>query len=64
MLQFEESFFKEEIREGFCVKSMMKRVWAAQMEVLKRFDENLRYLVLSSLNICNYPLGKSLFFSQ
>ncbi len=50
MLQFEESFFKEEIREGFCVKSMMKRVWAAQMEVLKRFDEicrknDIRYFV-------------------
>lgn len=38
MIQFEESFFEEEVRDGFCVKPMMKRAWAAQMEVLMKID--------------------------
>jgi len=42
MLQFDQSFFQEEVREGFCIKPMMKRVWAAQMEVLARFDDVCR----------------------
>lgn len=33
-MQFQEEFFLEEEREGFVVSSMMKRSWAAQMEVL------------------------------
>lgn len=31
---FEESFFEDEIREGFYVPSVMKQSWAAQLEVL------------------------------
>lgn len=42
MIQFDESFFHEEIRNGFCIKPMMKRVWAAQMEVLMTVDEICR----------------------
>lgn len=34
MLRFNEDFFKEEERCGFIVPEMMKRVWAAEMEVL------------------------------
>lgn len=34
MLYFDESFFKEEVRCGFTVPEMMKRVWAVEMEVL------------------------------
>ncbi len=34
-MQFEESFFHGEEREGFFVEEMMKRAWAAQIEVLK-----------------------------
>ncbi len=34
MLDFSEDFFKEEIRDGFCVSEMMKRCWAAQMSIL------------------------------
>jgi lipopolysaccharide cholinephosphotransferase len=34
MLYLDESFFKEEIRCGFTVPEMMKRVWAVEMEVL------------------------------
>lgn len=42
MIQFEESFFEEEVRDGFCIKRMMKRAWAAQMEVLMQIDEVCR----------------------
>ncbi|MEY8392139.1 hypothetical protein D3Z36_10095 [Lachnospiraceae bacterium] len=42
MIVFEDSFFEEEVRDGFCIKPMMKRVWAAQMEVLVRVDEVCR----------------------
>ena len=34
MLEFPKIFFQEEVRCGFTVSSMMKRLWAAQMEVL------------------------------
>lgn len=34
MIQFDESYFQEETREGFTIAPMMKRCWAAQMEVL------------------------------
>ncbi len=35
MLEFSEDFFKEEIRCDFVISSMMKKAWAAQMEVLQ-----------------------------
>lgn len=34
MITFDESYFEEETREGFTIAPMMKRCWAAQMEVL------------------------------
>ena len=33
-LQFDEKYFEGEIREGFYVEPMMKRAWAAQLEVV------------------------------
>ena len=47
-MKFEEEFFKNEVREGFFVSSMMKRAWAAQIEVLEEFEKmckenNIRY---------------------
>ena len=33
-MEFEESFFEGEEREGFYIEPMMKRAWASQMEVL------------------------------
>lgn len=39
MLQFDEAFFKGEERDEFYVAPMMKRAWAAQMEVLKVIDD-------------------------
>lgn len=47
-MEFSEEFFKSETRMDFEVTSMMKRAWAAQMEVLEVIDKicreyNLRY---------------------
>ncbi len=38
-MNFPASFFEDEVREGFYVPSMLKRCWAAQMEVLQMFSE-------------------------
>ena len=34
-MKFDDDFFKAEVREGFEITSMMKRAWAAQMEVFQ-----------------------------
>lgn len=41
-IMFEEKFFEAEYREGFYIEGMMKRAWAAQMEMLMRIDEVCR----------------------
>lgn len=38
MLEFEQQFFEEEVRSGFCISSMMKRAWAVEMEVLSQIS--------------------------
>lgn len=38
MIQFEDTFFEGEERDGFYVEPMMKRVWAAQLEVLRDIE--------------------------
>lgn len=38
-MEFKESFFKGEEIEGFFVEEMMKRAWAAQLEVLKEIEK-------------------------
>lgn len=35
MLIFDESYFQDETRDGFTISGMMKRAWAAQLEVLE-----------------------------
>lgn len=52
MLQFDDDFFKKEVRCDFEISAMMKRAWAAEMEVLCIIDEicrknNLRYFAYS-----------------
>lgn len=37
-MQFPEKYFENEIREGFFVPSMVKRAWAAELEVLSQID--------------------------
>jgi lipopolysaccharide cholinephosphotransferase len=39
MMEFEENFFREEVREGFLVPELMKRAWAAELEVLSLLME-------------------------
>ncbi len=39
MLEFEEGFFKHEIRDNFYVDVTMKTVWAAELEVLQKIAE-------------------------
>ena len=38
MLQFQDDFFRTENRDGFIVNELMKRTWAAQLEVLNEID--------------------------
>lgn len=37
-MYFSDSYFEDEVRDGFYVSSMMKRAWAAQLEVLAMVD--------------------------
>lgn len=39
MLEFQESFFKQEIRNGFYIDVAMKTLWAAELEVLQKVAE-------------------------
>ena len=39
MLEFQDDFFEQEIREGFYIDETMKRLWAAQLEVLQVIAE-------------------------
>ena len=41
-MNFSEEFFRREIRDGFEIDEMMKRAWAAQMEVLLVIDDVCR----------------------
>ena len=33
-MEFPDSYFEDEVRDGFYVPGMMKRAWAAQLEVM------------------------------
>lgn len=48
MLQFEDSFFEDEVREGFYVPAMIKKAWAAELTVMYEVDKlcqkhNIKY---------------------
>ena len=38
-MNFDNNFFDNEVRNGFFVCSLMKRAWAAQIDVLAYFDK-------------------------
>ena len=38
-MEFPRSYFEDEVRDGFYVHSLMKRAWAAQLEVLEDIDK-------------------------
>ena len=51
-MYFDETYFKGEEREGFYIKPMMKRAWAAQLEILLQIDaicqrHNIQYYASS-----------------
>lgn len=37
-MKFEDSYFEDEVRDGFYIPSMVKRAWAAELEVLSEID--------------------------
>ncbi len=37
--EFNDDYFRDEVRDGFLVPELMKRCWAAQMRVLEEFDK-------------------------
>lgn len=39
MLQFEDSFFEDEVRDGFYVPAMIKKAWAAELTVMYEVDK-------------------------
>lgn len=39
MLEFQEGFFDQEVREGFYLDTTMKTVWAAELELLQKVAE-------------------------
>lgn len=45
-MNFPEEYFHKEVRDGFEISSLMKRCWAAQLEVLEQFDSVCRDLGL------------------
>ena len=38
-MNFDESFFKEEMRSGFLVNEKRKKIWAIELQMLEKFDE-------------------------
>lgn len=52
IMHFDEKYFEGEERNGFYIKPMMKRAWAAQLEILQQIDQicqrnNIEYFVSS-----------------
>ena len=41
---FPKNFFQDEYRNGFLVPQMMKRAWAAELEVLSVIADHHRHL--------------------
>ena len=49
-MEFPREFFLDEVREGFYIPAMMKRAWAAELEILVEIDKicekhKLRYFI-------------------
>ncbi|MDE7248566.1 MAG: LicD family protein, partial [Lachnospiraceae bacterium] len=41
-MNFEPSFFKEEIRSDFLVDEKRKKIWAVELQILEKIDEVCR----------------------
>lgn len=56
-MKFPEGFFEAEVRDGFQISEMMKRAWAAQMEVLEIIDAICRKHKIPYSADCGTLLG-------
>ena len=56
MLELDDNYFKEEERCGFKVLSMMKRVWAVEMDVLTEIDRICKEYGLTSVSYTHLTL--------
>lgn len=57
MLEFQEGFFEQEIRDGFYLDATMKTVWAAELEVLQKVAEVCDKYNLTWYAACGTLLG-------
>ena len=57
MLEFPESFFEQEIREGFYLDTTMKTLWAAELELLQKVAEVCDKYGLKWFAACGTLLG-------
>ena len=56
-MNFPENYFDDEVREGFFITSMMKRCWAAQLEVLEEIDKVCQKYNIKYFGDCGTLLG-------
>lgn len=57
MLQFDDHFFEEEVRDAFCISSMMKKAWAVELEVLSHVSQICRKYELPYYAVYGSLLG-------
>ena len=50
-MYFDDKYFKTEEIDGFVVDSMMKRAWAAEMEIMQEIDSMLKRAWVSEIEI-------------
>ena len=56
-MHFDNSYFKDEIREGFYIAGMVKRSWAAQMETLSKISDICRKYDIKWFADCGTLIG-------
>lgn len=56
-MQFPHTYFEDEVREGFYISGIIKRAWAAQLEVLKEVDRVCQKYKIRWFADCGTLLG-------
>lgn len=56
-MQFPHTYFEDEVREGFYVSGIVKRAWAAQLEVLEEVDKVCKKYNIRWFADCGTLLG-------
>ena len=56
-MHFDETYFEAEEREGFYIKPLMKRAWAAQIEILQEIDRICKQNHIEYFVSCGTLLG-------